>query len=64
MQQEFLKRYPTENPFLYKINIKKDFVEDIAKELKCAGYRIMNVYPELENISNAIVKQIDAYFKG
>lgn len=63
MQQEFLKKYPTENPFLYKINIKKDFVDDIAKELKYAGYRIMNVYPELENISNAIVKQVDAYFK-
>ncbi len=46
-----------------KINIKKDFVDDIAKELKYAGYRIMNVYPELENISNAIVKQVDAYFK-
>lgn len=64
MQKEFLKKYPTQNPFLYKVIIKKEAVENIADDLKGAGYKTMNVYPELENISGAINRQVEAYFKN
>ncbi len=63
MQKEFLNKYRSEYPFLFKIVIKQASAKEIVRDLKNAGFRTMNVYPEIENISKAIKKQIGRYFE-
>lgn len=62
MQKEFLSKYPDQNPFFTKIIIDNSGAKKIVEDLKCAGYKTMNVYPELENISEAIKQQMNSYF--
>lgn len=65
MQHEFMKNYPNENPFLYKIIIDNKSARKMKQELESLGYKYMNVYPELEKTSDFINEQVQNYlFNG
>ena len=62
MQEEFLKNYPEQKPFLYKIIIPEYRLAQFMNDLKQTGIRVMNVYPELDNVGKDIKEQIMNYF--
>lgn len=62
MQEEFLKKYPDKKPFLYKIILPEDRLSQFMADLKQTGIRVMNVYPELDNIGKDIKEQVINYF--
>lgn len=49
-------------PFLTEVRIKADAKQEIADSLKVFGIGRSNIYPELENISREITKEVKMYF--
>lgn len=48
--------------FLTEVRIAADAKQEIAENLRSLGIGKNNIYPELENISNEITKEVKAYF--
>lgn len=49
-------------PFLTEVRIAAESKQEIADNLRALGIGKINVYPELENISEDITKEVKAYF--
>lgn len=69
MQEEYKemcaddKNHMTYKPFLTYVEISKDAKKEIAMCLKELGIAKANIYPELENISQELIKEVKAYFE-
>lgn len=67
MQEQYKKMCTDGNmiykPFLTSVEISKDSKLDIAMCLKELGVGKANIYPELENISQELIKEVKAYFE-
>lgn len=67
MQEQYKKMCADDNmiykPFLTSVEISKDSKLDIAMCLKELGVGKANIYPELENISQELIKEVKAYFE-
>lgn len=69
MQQKYKKMCEDDKenmmykPFLTYVEISKDAKKDIASCLKALGIGKTNIYPELENISEELIKEVKAYFE-
>ena len=49
--------------FLTEVEISKESKQKIANSLKDLGIGKSNIYPELENISKELTKEVKAYFE-
>lgn len=69
MQEEYKelcadeKNHLIYKPFLTYVEISKEAKKDIAMCLKELGIGKANIYPELENISQELIKEVKAYFE-
>ena len=69
MQEDYKKLCADENkdikykPFLTCVEISKDAKKEIAICLRELGIGKSNIYPELENISQELIKEMRAYFE-
>lgn len=63
--KELCERYKDKleyKPFLTEVRIEADSKQEIADNLKVLGIKKINVYPELENISENITEEVKMYF--
>lgn len=63
--KELCERYKDKleyKPFLTEVRIEADSKQEIADNLKVLGIKKINVYPELENISENITEEVKIYF--
>lgn len=69
MQEDYKELCSDENknikykPFLTCVEISKDAKKEIAMCLRELGIGKSNIYPELENISQELIKEVKAYFE-
>ncbi len=69
MQEDYKELCSDENknikykPFLTWVEISKDAKKEIAICLRELGIGKSNIYPELENISQELIKEVKAYFE-
>ncbi len=50
IQENFLKRFPNERPFLLKLKIDRSTKEQLGAELRSLGISRYRIYPELEHL--------------
>lgn len=58
------KKHMVYKQFLTYVEISKDAKNEIAMCLKELGIGKSNIYPELENISQELIKEVKAYFEA